>query len=86
MREKVGVGLERNTTPSLDWLIPLSHWSTFKETGMFIEDTATSVSRFAVMTCKVESTDVSPPTADTGREVVLPPLIWVWRVGFPHAD
>ena len=53
---------------------------------MFTEDIATSISRFAVVICKVEPTDVSPPTADAGCEVVLPPLIWVWQVGFPHAD
>jgi len=53
---------------------------------MLAQDTAASISRFAVMTCEVESIDVSPPTADAGREVVFPPLVWVWRVGFPHAD
>ena len=53
---------------------------------MFAEDTAASISRFAVITCEVESTDVSPPTVDAGREVVLPSLIWVWQVGLPHAD
>jgi hypothetical protein len=53
---------------------------------MFTEDTATSVSRFAVIICEVKSTDVSPPTADAGHEVVLPPLIWVWQVGLPCVD
>jgi hypothetical protein len=57
-----------------------------EETGVLAEDTAASVSRFAVVTCEVKSTDVSPPTADTGREVMLPSLIRVWRVGFPRAD
>jgi hypothetical protein len=50
------------------------------------EHTAASVFRFAVMTCEVESTDVSPPTVDADREVLLPPFIWVRRVGFPYAD
>jgi hypothetical protein len=49
------------------------------------EDTAISVSRFAVMTSKVESTDVSPPTADAGLEDVAPALIMVGGVSFPGA-
>jgi hypothetical protein len=53
---------------------------------MLIEDTATNVSRFTVVTCKVKSTDVSPPTVDAGHEVLLPSLIQVQRVGFPHTD
>jgi hypothetical protein len=50
------------------------------------EHTAASISRFAVVTCEVESTDVSPPTADAGREVLLPTFVWVRWVGFPCAD
>jgi hypothetical protein len=73
--EKVGVGLECNTTPSSDWLIPLSHCSTFEEAGVLVEDIAVRVSRFTVITCKVKSTDVSPPTADAGYKVVLPSFI-----------
>jgi hypothetical protein len=53
---------------------------------MLAEDTAASISRFAVVTCEVESTDVSPPIADAGREVLLLSLIQVWWVGFPCAD
>jgi hypothetical protein len=53
---------------------------------MFTENTAASISRFAIVICKVESTDVSPPTADAGCEVVLPSFIWVQQVGFPYAD
>jgi len=52
---------------------------------MFAEDTAISVSRFAVMTCKVESTDVSPPTVDAGLEDVAPAFIMVGGVSFPGA-
>jgi hypothetical protein len=44
------------------------------------ENIAISVSRFAVVTCEVESTDVSPPTAD-----VAPALIVVGGVSFPGA-
>jgi len=49
------------------------------------EDTAISVSRFAVVTCEVKSTDVSPPTADTGFEGVAPALIMVGGVSLPGA-
>jgi hypothetical protein len=52
---------------------------------MLTEDTAISVSRFAVVTCKVKSTDVSPPTADAGLKGVAPSLIMVWGVSFPGA-
>jgi len=52
---------------------------------MLTEDTAIRVSRLAVMTCKVESTDVSPPTADTGLEGMAPSLIVVGGVSFPGA-
>jgi hypothetical protein len=52
---------------------------------MFTEDTAISISRFAVVTCKVESTDVSPPTVDTGLENVTPALIVVRGVSLPGA-
>jgi hypothetical protein len=44
---------------------------------MLAEDTAASISRFAVMTCEVESTDISLPTADAGCEVMLPSLVQV---------
>ena len=37
------------------------------------------------MTCKVKSTDVSPPTADAGLEGVAPALIMVGGVSFPGA-
>jgi hypothetical protein len=47
---------------------------------MFTEDTAISVSRFAVMICEVKSTDVSPPTADAGLEDVASALIVVGGV------
>jgi hypothetical protein len=53
---------------------------------MLAEDAAASISRFTVMTCEVKSTDVSPPTADTGREVLLPSFTQVRQVGFPRAD
>ena len=52
---------------------------------MLAEDTAISVSRFAVVTCEVKSTDVSPPTADTGFEGVAPAFIVVGGVSFPGA-
>ena len=52
---------------------------------MLTEDTAINVSRFAVMTCKVESTDVSPPTVDAGLEDMAPALILVGGVSFPGA-
>ena len=52
---------------------------------MLAEDTAIRVSRFAVMTCEVESTDVSPPTVDIGLEGMAPSLIMVWGVSFPGA-
>ena len=52
---------------------------------MLTEHTAASVSRFAVVTCEVESTDVSPPTADAGLEGVAPSLIMVGGVSFPGA-
>jgi hypothetical protein len=52
---------------------------------VFAEDTAISVSRFAVMTCEVKSTDVSPPTADAGLEDVAPTLIMVGGVSLPGA-
>jgi hypothetical protein len=52
---------------------------------MFTEDTAISVSRFAVVTCEVESTDVSPPTVDAGLENVAPAFIVVGGVSFPGA-
>jgi hypothetical protein len=52
---------------------------------MFAEDTAISVSRFAVVTCEVKSTDVSPPTVDTGLEDVAPAFIVVRGVSFPGA-
>jgi hypothetical protein len=83
--EKVGVGLERNTTPSSDWLIPHSHWLILVHAGILAEDTATSVSRFAIMTCKVESTDVMPPTAEAGLKGVAPPFVCVWQVRLPGA-
>jgi hypothetical protein len=53
---------------------------------MFVEDTAASVSRFTVVTCEVESTDVSPPTADAGCKILLPSFVQVQQVGFPCAD
>jgi len=49
------------------------------------EDIAISISRFAVMTCEVESTDVSPPTADAGLEGMALALIVVGGVSFPGA-
>ena len=52
---------------------------------MLAEDTAINVSRFAVVTCEVESTDVSPPTADAGLEDVAPAFIVVRGVSFPGA-
>jgi hypothetical protein len=56
-----------------------------KEAGVFTEDTAINISRFAVVTSEVESTDVSPPTADVGLEDVAPALIMVEGVSFPGA-
>ena len=52
---------------------------------MFTEDTAINVSRFAVMTSEVESTDVSPPTVGAGLEDVAPALIIVGGVSLPGA-
>jgi hypothetical protein len=49
------------------------------------EDTAISVSRFAVVTCEVKSTDVSPPTAHAGLKDVAPALIMVGGVSLPGA-
>ena len=37
------------------------------------------------MTCKVESTDVSPPTVDAGLKGVAPALIMIWGVSLPGA-
>jgi hypothetical protein len=37
------------------------------------------------MTCKVESTDVSPPTVDAGLEGIAPSLIRVWGISLPGA-
>jgi hypothetical protein len=37
------------------------------------------------MTCKVKSTDVSPPTADAGLKGVAPPFVRVRGVSFPGA-
>ena len=37
------------------------------------------------MTCKVKSTDVSPPTVDAGLEGVAPSLVMVGRISFPGA-
>jgi len=79
------VGSECNTTPSSDWLTPLSQVLIRKEASVFTEDTAISVSRFTVVTCKVESTDVSLSTADAGLEGVAPALIIVGGVSFPGA-
>jgi hypothetical protein len=53
---------------------------------MLTEHIAASISRFTVVTCKVKSTDVSPPTADAGHEVLFPSLVQVRRVGFACAD
>jgi hypothetical protein len=50
---------------------------------MLTQDTAAGVSKFAVVICEVKSTDVSPPTADAGCEIVLPSLVWVRWVWFP---
>jgi hypothetical protein len=83
--EKVGVGSERNTTPSSDWLIPLSHSLIHVHVGILAEDTAASVSRFAVVTCEVESTDVMPPTVEAGLEGVAPPFVGVQQVCLPRA-
>jgi hypothetical protein len=83
--EKVGVGLERNTTPSSDWLIPLSHSLIRIDVSVFAEDTAISVSRFAVVTCKVESTDVMPPTAEAGLKGMALFFVGIWWVCFPCA-
>jgi hypothetical protein len=52
---------------------------------VFAEDIAISISRFAIVTCKVESTDVSPPTADAGLEDVAPALVVVGGISFPGA-
>jgi hypothetical protein len=52
---------------------------------MLAEDTAISVSRFAVVTREVKSTDVSPPTADAGIKDMAPPLIMVGGVCLPGA-
>ena len=52
---------------------------------MLTEDTAINVSRFAVVTCEVESTDVSSPTAGPGVEDVAPALVMVGGVSFPGA-
>jgi len=76
---------ERNTTPSSDWLTPLSHWLICIEVSVLAEDTAARVSRFAIITCKVKSTDISPPTADAGLEGVAPPFIRVWGASLPGA-
>jgi hypothetical protein len=56
-----------------------------KEAGLFTEDTAISISRFAVVTCEVKSTDVSPPTVGAGLEDVAPALIIVGGVSLPGA-
>jgi hypothetical protein len=52
---------------------------------MFAEDIAISISRFAVMTCEVESTDVSPPTVNAGLKDMAPALIVVGGVSLPGA-
>ena len=83
--EKVGVGSECNATPSSDWLIPLSHVSICKHVGIVAEDIAAKVSKFAVVTCKVKSTDVMPPTAEAGLKGVAPPFIRVQWVCLPCA-
>jgi hypothetical protein len=85
-REKVGVASECNTTPSLDWLIPLSHCSILVQVGALAEDTAASISKLAVVTSKVKSTDVSPPTVDAGQYSVVPPFIDIRWVCLPDAD
>jgi len=76
-KEKVGVGSECNAAPSSDWLMPLSHVSIREHVGIVTEDIAAKVSRFAVMTCEVKSTDVMPPTAEAGLKGVAPPFIRV---------
>jgi hypothetical protein len=52
---------------------------------VFAEDTAISVSRFAVVTSEVESIDVSPPTVDAGFKDVAPALIVVGGISLPGA-
>ena len=52
---------------------------------MLTEDIAIRVSRFAVVTCEVESTNVSPPTADADVEGMPPALIMVRGVSLPGA-
>ena len=52
---------------------------------MLAEDITINISRFAIVTCEVESTDVSPPTADAGLEGVTPALVMVWGVSLPGA-
>jgi len=52
---------------------------------MLTEDIAIRVSRFAVMTCEVESTNVSPPTADADVESMPLALIMVRGVSLSGA-
>ena len=79
------MGSEHNTTPSSDWLTPLSHWLIYVEASILAEDTTIRVSRSTVVTCEVKSTDISPPTVDTGFKGVAPPFIGLWGVSFPVA-
>ena len=52
MKEKVGVVLDRNTTPSSDWLIPLSHSLMHSVVGS-TEDTPSNVIEVAEVALSV---------------------------------
>jgi hypothetical protein len=85
MKEKeVGVVSDCNTTPSSDWLIPLSHLLIHKEVVGPIEEAPTNSVKVANVALSICRAEVDASTVVTGIGLVEPLLFRLRGVSLPY--
>jgi len=85
MKEKVGVVLDRNTTPSSDWLIPLSHSLTCSIIGS-TEDAPSDVVEVAEVALSIGGAVVNVAAISARGCWREPKLMVLGRVSLPGTD
>ena len=86
MKEKVGLGSDRNTTPSSDWLIPLSHLLIVEDVVCPAEETSANKVSAAVMASRVCGASVDVPASNTGSMLVVPAFMGGGGVRLPSTS
>ena len=83
MKEKVGLRPDCNTTPSSDWLIPLSHLLIVEDVVCPAEETSANKVSVAVMASRVCGASVDIPAIKTGSMLVVPAFMGSGGVSLP---